>query len=150
MTIIRSILSIFVGFLAFMVSVSISDMLSSTLAVSMTGVAAPTSLEEYQANYDKYPAVFFLLMLVGWTLSAFIGTSVACFIASRGKWIHGVVIGSLGMLGTIANLAMLPHPFWLNACVLTIPLAVLGGIYLFGKNHNAEQRSAAEGGADKA
>lgn len=137
MTIVRSVLSVLVGFIAFMVSVSISDMLASSTAVAMTGVPAPASLEEYQANYDKYPAVFFLLMLAGWTGSAFIGSSFACIIASRAKWIHGTVIGVLAMLGTIANLAMLPHPVWLNACVVTIPLAVLVANYLFGKNRTA-------------
>ena len=129
MLIVRSILALVLGFAAFGLVVTLFDL----LAVAASGGKAPRSLEEYRQNYASYPALFYLTMMTGWSLAALIGTSIGAMVAVRGKWIHGLLIGGLGMAGTLVNLMLIPHPNWIMLGLVPMPLAIGIGIALFGR-----------------
>jgi len=81
------------------------------------------------AAMTQAPAISLVLVALGYGLAALIGGLVACMIARRRGW-PSWIIGGLLTLGTVMNIAMLPHPIWFGP--LAIGLIALGS-WLGGK-----------------
>ena len=67
------------------------------------------------------PAGAFAMVLLGWFLGSFVGAYVARTIAKRpaAAW----AVAMIFMLFTGMNFVMIPHPMWMIAAGLLIPLA---------------------------
>jgi hypothetical protein len=67
-----------------------------------------------------------LLVVIGWSLAAFLGGSVAARIA-RHRRTAALVVAAFVVLGVIANNMMIPHPLWMTIAgvLLPVPLAWL-------------------------
>ena len=67
------------------------------------------------------PAGAFAMVLLGWFLGSFAGAYVAHAIAKRPATAWAVAM--IFILFTIMNFVMIPHPLWMIAAGLLIPLA---------------------------
>ena len=64
-----------------------------------------------------------ILVVVGWLLGAFGGAWLALRI-SDWRW-SGWVVAALVIAAGLVNLVLLPHPLWMQACAVAMPL--IGG-----------------------
>lgn len=67
------------------------------------------------------------LVVFGWALASLAGGWIAAKIARHPR-VAALLIGLLIIAGCLMNAAMIPHPLWMNALgvLLPIPLALLG------------------------
>lgn len=63
-----------------------------------------------------------LWVLAGWTVAAFVGGWVAAKISRRHRVGAALGVGLLIVAGVIINAAMLPHPAWMTAAGVLLPL----------------------------
>ena len=77
--------------------------------------------EDVKRLMASLPAGAFAMVLLGWLLGSLAGALVALRIARRpaAAWAVAVVF----ILATTANFFMIPHPAWMIAAGLLIPLA---------------------------
>jgi hypothetical protein len=83
----------------------------------------PASVAAFVATL---PVAALLLVLAGWVLGALIGGYVAARIARKPR--PALTVGIVIVVGVIANAVMIPHPLWMTAAgvLLPIPAAWLG------------------------
>jgi hypothetical protein len=63
---------------------------------------------------------------LGWIVGTFTGGLTAALIAGRKPMLHAGLVAALPLLGTVANLAMIPHPAWMWAAgMIGVPLAAV-------------------------
>lgn len=67
-------------------------------------------------------------MVAGWALGAFAGALLAWRI-ERGHWTGWIVGGFVAAAG-IANVTMIPHPFWMQLCAVALPF--VGALFAYG------------------
>lgn len=89
---------------------------------------------EALAGYVRtLPAGALLFVLAAWTLAAFGGGLVACWIARDKPAVFAWIVGGLILLGAVANLIMIPHPGWFAvAAVVLVMAAILAAARLGG------------------
>ena len=66
-----------------------------------------------------------LALVLACGCGAFVGAFVGTWLARSRRRLVGALAGAMTLLGTLANLAMIPHPSWMMAAG---PLLVLVGI----------------------
>lgn len=89
----------------------------------------PSNKEAISEFASLLPVSAFLLMLLGWALSVFLGGVVTGKIA-RTNWKKLCLItGGILLLASIGNMLLIPQPIWLNgiAILMYLPLAYFGG-----------------------
>ena len=121
----RLILGILAGLVVAWLSITLCEFASVFLHRPPAGV----DLRDPQALAAHIAAAPFhamLLVVIGWSLAAFLGGWVAARIARHQRW-AALVVGAVVVLGAIANNMMVPHPQWMTIAgiVLPIPLAWL-------------------------
>lgn len=120
----RLILGILAGLVVAWLSIALCEFASVFLHRPPPGVDLrdPRALA---AHIDAAPVQAMLLVVIGWSLAAFLGGWVAARIARRR--VAALVVGAFVVLGVIANNMMIPHPQWMTitGVVLPIPLAWL-------------------------
>ena len=121
----RLILGILAGLVVAWLSIALCEFASVFLHRPPAGV----DLRDPQARAAHIAAAPFhgmLLVVIGWSLAAFLGGWVAAGIA-RHRRSAALVVGAFVVLGVIANNMMIPHPQWMTIAgiVLPIPLAWL-------------------------
>lgn len=69
-----------------------------------------------------------LWVVSGWSLASFAGGWLAARIGRRHRLVAGLAVGTFIVLGVVMNAVTIPHPMWMNALgvLLPIPLAWLG------------------------
>ena len=83
------------------------------------------AFREYTANM---PITALLFVLIAYYAGSLAGTFVAGWIAGFRTLIYAGVIGGIVLAGTIANLAVIPHPLWFSVlAVAGIPLSAYLG-----------------------
>jgi hypothetical protein len=79
-------------------------------------------------QFGKYveglPIGAFVFVAGAWTLGTLVGGLLACFIAKDRPFVYSTIVGGFILLGTIANLIMIPHPLWFSIGAL-IAIAVV-------------------------
>ena len=67
-------------------------------------------------------------VVFGWALASFVGGWVAARIGRRYPRAAALSVAVLIMIGTVMNAMVIPHPMWMNALgvLLPVPLALLG------------------------
>ena len=68
------------------------------------------------------PAAAMAIVLGGWLLGAFVGAAVAARIALRHRLPCALLVGALVVAGTIQNALAIPHPAWMVAAGVLLPL----------------------------
>ena len=117
----RKILSMILGTLAAMLVVSAFDALAGHLyPMPQLESDDPAALAAVVAGM---PIVAKLLVAAGW----FAGPLAGAWLALRiSDWrMAGRIVTAVVLAGSIANIVMLPHPFWMQACAVLLP--ILGG-----------------------
>lgn len=68
-----------------------------------------------------------LWVVAGWLMASFIGAWVAARISTRHRTLAALAIGLLIVFGALMNALAIPHPLWMNAAgvLLPIPMAWL-------------------------
>lgn len=97
-------------------------------AATLTDPAAQAAFMKAVADYvATAPLGALLFPLLAWGLGAAGGAWMAARLAPDRPLRHATIVGALVMLGTVLNLAGIPHPTWMW---LAGPLLVLAGTWL--------------------
>jgi hypothetical protein len=63
---------------------------------------------------------------LAWIVGTFFGGLTAAIITSRKPMLHAALVATLPLVGTIANLALIPHPAWMWAAgLIGVPLGAI-------------------------
>ena len=94
----------------------------------------------------QVPTGALIVILVAWAGGAFAGGLVASAGARRGKTARAMVFAGLFLLGTLANLMMIPHPVWVQAIGLAeiVPAAYFGSTLTGPRTKDSKPEVAAE------
>jgi len=116
----RTILGILAGLVAAWVTMSLCEFASIALHRPPAG-ADLRDPQALAAHIAAAPMSAMLVVLVGWTLGAFIGGWIAARIA-RHPVAAALVIGILMVLGVVANSMLIPHPRWMTIAGVLLPI----------------------------
>lgn len=129
--VLRSILSVIVGFVAASIVMMLFEIANGNLIYPELGKAAHgvTDREVLRTLLANAPTGAFLVVIAGWISGAFAGGCTAALIAGRAKLVHSIVLGFLLTLAGVANNLMIPPPvwFWFASLTVLLPSAYLGG-----------------------
>jgi hypothetical protein len=119
---IRSALVLLGGVIAAVFVVILMDTLVGNIYSLPAGTdASPESLRQAVAGL---PVAAFVILATGWVLAAAVGSYLAARLATHARAIHGMIVALFVLVATVANLAKIPHPFWLwPATIILIPAA---------------------------
>jgi sorbitol-specific phosphotransferase system component IIBC len=120
---IRSALVLLAGVIAAVFVVILMDTLVGNIYSLSAGTDAsnPDSLRQAVA---ALPVAAFVILVAGWVLAAAVGSYLAARLATHARAIHGMIVALFVLVATVANLAKIPHPFWLwPATIILIPAA---------------------------
>ena len=122
------ILSVIMGVITGWVLVSIGDMINYKLFPAPKNFDY-TNKESLKSFIDDLPVKAFLIMLLFWAISVFVGGFVTGKIAKLNWRKASLITGGILLLSSIGNMLMIPQPIWMNIIVIImyIPLAYLGG-----------------------
>ena len=125
---VRKVLGAVVGIAIAVVTVALVEMISH--AVFPPPADLDVSDSESLATYMRQAPVGALLLVVaGYLIGTFDGVFIGALIGRGKPAAYAALIGLLMLVATIANLIMIPHPFWFQAAaVIGIPLAALAGM----------------------
>ena len=77
------------------------------------------------------PVEAYLALLAGWATGAFGASATAYFIAERKVW-AAFLGAAINLLGVLVTVATIPHPLWVTAIGLIVPLMAAAAIPRFG------------------
>ena len=116
----RSAVSVVCGIAVAFVIVFVVDMIVHFMYGPKELPTDPAALKEMIANM---PVNAYLLLLMGWTLAAFVGSFTASRIAVWGRFYHGLLVGDVILIATAINLFMTPHPILFSIISLVAVIA---------------------------
>ena len=120
---IRSALVLLGGVIAAVFVVILMDTLVGNIYSLPAGTDA-TNPESLRQAVAALPVAAFLILVAGWVLAAGVGSYLAARLATHARAIHGMIVALFVLVATVANLAKIPHPFWLwPATIILIPAA---------------------------
>lgn len=120
---IRSALVLLGGVIAALFVVMLMDTLVSNIYSLPSGTDA-TNPEGLRQAVAALPVAAFLILVAGWVFAAAVGSYLAARLATHARAIHGMIVALFVLVATVANLAKIPHPFWLwPATIILIPAA---------------------------
>src|SRR5579872_1666079 len=105
--IVRSVLSVIAGIVAFIVVVMTIETLNSQVYPLPADVDMHNKEAMRAAMIDHMqtlPTACFLVVLLGWELGAFVGGGACAYLAGRLPFLHAGIIGLFVFLGTWANI----------------------------------------------
>ena len=119
---IRSALVLLGGVIAAVFVVILMDTLVGNIYSLPAGADAnPESMRQAVA---ALPVAAFVSLVTGWVLAAGVGSYLGARLATHTRVIHGMIVALFVLVATVANLAKIPHPFWLwPATIILIPAA---------------------------
>ena len=124
---VRKILAVIAGLITFYVVVSGVQMLNGIIfgAPPPETMTDPAAMSAYVAGL---PTAAFIVLLLGYVLGSFVAGFVMRKISHWDSLVLPLIVGVLGTVGWIANLAMVPHPIWVAVVgfFCYIPFAILG------------------------
>ncbi|MBI1306291.1 MAG: hypothetical protein GC181_06725 [Bacteroidetes bacterium] len=132
----KRILSVLAGVATGVFLISISEMVNHHFYPPPAGFN-PNDKEAIAAFMKTLPESAFIGLLIGWLISVFGAGAISALVAKT-VWKKTVLItGSILLLAAIANMVMIPHPFWLKVAVLVtyLPVCYLGGWLVAGRNN---------------
>jgi uncharacterized membrane protein len=131
----RKIMGVVLGAVAAMLVVAAFDALAGRLyPMPALESADPAALADVIGGM---PISAKLLVVAGWLIGPLAGAWLALRI---GDWrMAGRIVTAIVLAGSIANILMLPHPFWMQVCAVVLPVAGGAiGIWLHRKPYPGE------------
>jgi hypothetical protein len=120
---IRSALVLLGGVVAAVFVVILMDTLVGNI-YSLPAGTDPNNPDSLRQAVAALPVTAFLILVAGWVLAAAVGSYLAARLATHARLVHGMIVALFVLVATIANLAKIPHPFWLwPATIILIPAA---------------------------
>ena len=120
---IRSALVLLGGVVAAVFVVILMDTLVGNI-YSLPAGTDPNNPDSLRQAVAALPVPAFLILVAGWVLAAAVGSYLAARLATHARLVHGMIVALFVLVATIANLAKIPHPFWLwPATIILIPAA---------------------------
>lgn len=123
----RTLLAVIVGLVAMIACVAAIELLSSALYPAPLGVDYHDP-EQLRAAMPSIPWQAKALVVLAWTLGALVGGYVAARVAREHRRGVASSVGVLMVVLVSISLVMIPHPAWMLALGLLLPLpaALLG------------------------
>jgi len=126
----RSLVAVVVGAVASFLIIAAIEGVSGRIFPLPPGTD-PNNPQALMDASSRIPTAAMVLLVCGWGLGTFVGAWLAARISGWSPIAHGMMVGSLFILATIANLIMIPHPGWVWAVSLPIlPALAYFGAYL--------------------
>ena len=88
----------------------------------------PNQLEAFM---NGMPLAAYLGLLAGWTAGAVGASAAAYFIADRKVW-AAFLGAAINLIGVLVTVATIPHPLWVTAIGMIVPLMAAAAIPRFG------------------
>ena len=123
----KRILSVVIGLAIGVGVIFLTEMINS-MNIVMPKDLDMNNRDAMRAWMETLPLSAYLVVLGGYVLASVIGSLVATLIAGRTGARQGMIVGLLLTLANVANLMMLPQPFWFAvvSCVIYLPFAYIG------------------------
>jgi hypothetical protein len=86
-----------------------------------TDLTNPSSV---RAALAVMPTPALVLLATGWVIAAGAGSFLAAVLAPTPRVRHGLIVVTLLLVATVANLVMIPHPVWMWVVAVTLIPAV--------------------------
>lgn len=122
----RTILAVVAGLIVAVVIMTCSEMIGTHLFPLPEGFSKDNPAD-WAALMQAMPVSAKLWVVLGWCVASFAGGWVAATISRLHKRGAALAIGVLIVAGCIANAVLIPHPWWMTALgvLLPVPLALL-------------------------
>lgn len=134
----RSIFAVLAGLFVAVITLSLFEYVSTLIFPLPPGVD-PSDAEALRSVAGEIPTAAFLIILLGWSVAAFVGAWLAGRLAGRAPFLHGAIEAALLLTAGITNLFALPHPIW----VWALGIAAFVGFGFAGARAAARSRTAA-------
>src|SRR5205085_10744718 len=86
----------------------------------------PKNPESIARAMHNVPAAALIVVVIGWTAGALLGSWLAARIA-RSVW-PAVIVGALVVCGAVADMLTIPHPLWMwISSLVLVALVTLAG-----------------------
>lgn len=138
----RTILAIVLGAVTAVLTISLVEFAMRALHPLPPGVST-TNTAALAAYAASLPASALVMVLFGWVLGAFDGALLAALVSRAHKRVAALVVGALVSAAVIANSLMLPHPVWMTALGVVLPVAAAYGAFLLASRMAALKASVA-------
>lgn len=116
----KTILGVVAGVIVGGAVVFVTEMIGHSLFPPPAGTDL-SNPEDLKRLMESLPTAAYAMVLLGWFLGSFAGAFVALKIAN--KPVAAWAVAVLFILLTAANFVMIPHPMWMIAAGILIPLA---------------------------
>lgn len=115
----RKISAVFLGVVVAIATVMLIEWLGHQIYPPPPGVDF-NDPEQVRKLTSNLPLGAFLMLLLGWLLGTFCGGLTACYVAREKPLVFASIIGTIMLVATITNLAMLPHPTWFSIAGIVV------------------------------
>lgn len=118
----RTVLAGVVGVVVAMLTITLCEFAAHAVYPPPPGLdmTDPTAVAAYAATV---PVPALVLVLLGWTLGAFDGALAAALVTRSRARTVALVVGAVVVAGVVVNAMLIPHPAWLTALGVVLPLA---------------------------
>ena len=86
---------------------------------------------QLEAFMNTMPATAYVGLLASWAVGAVAASAAAYFIAGRQVWAAFAGAG-INLVGVLLSVATIPHPLWVTAIGLFVPLMAAAGVPRLG------------------
>ena len=123
----RTLFAIVSGLFAMMIVITTVEIVNAKYLFPPPPGLDLTNAETIANFASTMPTGALAIVLLGWLLGVLVGASVAAWIATRHRMACALAIGAVDVVLTAANAVSIPHPTWVMAAgiLLPIPLAWL-------------------------
>lgn len=123
----RTIFALLTGLFATMIVITFVELANARLFFPAPPGMDWSDKQAVAAFAASLPTAALLVVLGGWLLGAMVGAAVAAVLSDRHRRTCAALIGVAVVVGVIQNAMATPHPAWINAAgvLLPIPLAWL-------------------------
>ena len=123
----RTLIAVFVGLAVMLVTVVALEALGQLAFPRPAGLDFGDP-EQARRVMELLPPGALFFVVAGWIAGTAFGACVAATIAHEMKLTAAIAVGTVMQLLVVANLVMLPHPWWMaiGSALLPLPSAWLG------------------------
>ncbi len=138
----RRILAVVAGLVAFITLVAAFDGLSSVFFPTPAGFD-PNDVDSVRAHIENMPVVALVIVLAGSTLGALGGSFLTGVLIGEGSSFWPFITGAIGLVATVMNALGRPHPTWFVAAApLGVVAATILGFWLVWRRGGKSVRRA--------
>jgi len=117
----RTILGVVVGLAVAMVVIFVMEGLATVISPPPPGLDLKNEADLARL-VETASITMKVLVLFGWLLGSFVGAWVAAKVSRAHRVSAAIVVGIGIVLGVILNATMLPHPLWMTALGIALPI----------------------------